>query len=107
MEKLPFMATENIMMESVKRGGDRQELHEIIRVYSHEAAARVKLNGESNNLIEKIAEDSRIPLTREEIIKELDPAKYTGRSASQTEEFVEEVIKPILSRHYTAPVGRF
>ncbi len=104
MEKLPFMATENIMMESVKRGGDRQELHEIIRVYSHEAAARVKLNGESNNLIEKIAEDSRIPLTREEIIKELDPAKYTGRSASQTEEFVEEVIKPILSRHYTAPV---
>ena len=104
MEKLPFMATENIMMESVKRGGDRQELHEIIRVYSHEAAARVKLHGESNNLIDRIAEDDRIPLTREEILKELEPSKYIGRSASQTEEFIKDVIEPILKKHYTEPV---
>ncbi len=68
MEKLPFMATENIMMESVKRGGDRQALHEIIRVYSHEAAAKVKLEGGQNNLIDKIANDERIPLNKEEIL---------------------------------------
>ncbi len=104
MEKLPFMATENIMMESVKRGGDRQELHEIIRVYSHEAAAGVKLRGEANNLIDRIAADERIPLTKEEILKELDPSKYIGRSASQTEEFVETVVNPILEKHYTEPV---
>lgn len=104
MEKLPFMATENIMMESVKRGGDRQELHEIIRVYSHEAAARVKLHGESNNLIDRIAEDSRIPLTKEEILKELEPSKYIGRSVSQTEEFIKDIIEPILKKHYTEPV---
>ena len=104
MEKLPFMATENIMMESVKRGGDRQELHEIIRVYSHEAAAGVKLRGEANNLIDRIAADERIPLTKEEILKELDPSKYIGRSASQAEEFVETVVNPILEKHYTEPV---
>lgn len=104
MRELPFMATENIMMESVKRGGDRQELHEIIRVYSHEAAARVKLYGESNNLIDRIASDIRIPLTKEEILKELEPSKYIGRSASQTEEFIKDVIEPILKKHYTEPV---
>lgn len=105
MEKLPFMATENIMMESVKRGGDRQQLHEIIRVYSHEAAAQVKLHGGANDLIDRIAADSRIPLSKEEILKELDPAKYIGRSASQTEEFIREVVAPILERHYTEPVN--
>ena len=65
MEKLPFMATENIMMESVKRGGDRQELHEIIRVYSHQAAAKVKLEGGTNDLIDRIAADERIPLSKD------------------------------------------
>ena len=101
MEKLPFMATENIMMESVKRGGDRQELHEIIRVLSHAAAAKVKLEGEANDLIDRIAADERIPLTKEEIMKELDPQKYIGRSVSQTEEFVKSVIDPILEKYLT------
>lgn len=99
MEKLPFMATENIMMESVKRGGDRQQLHEIIRVYSHEAAAKVKLEGKRNDLIDKIAADDRIPLTKEEILSELDPVKYIGRCVSQTEEFVSNVIEPILKKY--------
>lgn len=105
MEKLPFMATENIMMESVKRGGDRQELHEIIRVYSHEAAAKVKLYGEQNNLIDSLANDDRIPLTKVEILKELQPIKYIGRSASQVEEFISEVVKPILGKHYKESIS--
>lgn len=104
MEKLPFMATENIMMESVKRGGDRQQLHEIIRVYSHEAAAKVKLEGKRNDLIDKIAADDRIPLTKEEILSELDPVKYIGRCVSQTEEFVSNVIEPILKKYSTDDV---
>ena len=99
MEKLPFMATENIMMESVKRGGNRQELHEMIRVYSHEAAAKVKLEGGANDLIDRIAADARIPLSKDEILAELDPAKYIGRSASQVEEFLSQVVKPVLDRY--------
>lgn len=105
MEKLPFMATENIMMESVKRGGDRQELHEIIRTLSHRATARVKLEGGTNDLIERIAADERIPLTYDEIIKELDPQKYIGRSVSQTEEFVRDVIDPILKKYNTESIN--
>ena len=105
MEKLPFMATENIMMESVKRGGDRQELHEIIRVLSHAAAAKVKLEGGANDLIDRIAADERIPLTKEEIIKEVDPRKYIGRSVSQTEEFIRDVIDPILKKYNTESIN--
>ncbi len=101
MEKLPFMATENIMMESVKRGGDRQELHEIIRVYSHEAAAKVKLEGGQNNLIDKIADDERIPLNKEEILSQLQPSKYIGRSVSQVEEFISNSVNPILEKYYS------
>lgn len=101
MEKLPFMATENIMMESVKRGGDRQELHEIIRVHSHAAAAKVKLEGGQNDLIDRIAADERIPLTKEEILAELDPNKYIGRSASQVDEFCREVVAPVLERYHS------
>ncbi len=104
MEKLPFMATENIMMESVKRGGDRQELHEIIRVYSHQAAAEVKLHGRPNDLIDRIVADERIPLTREEIMAELDGSKYIGRSAVQTENLVTTVIKPLVDKYYNGPV---
>ncbi len=99
MEKLPFMATENIMMESVKRGGNRQELHEKLRVHSHAAAAKVKLEGKKNDLIERIAEDESFPLSKEEILAELDPKKYIGRSVSQVEEFLKDVIAPILSRY--------
>ena len=102
MEKLPFMATENIMMESVKRGGDRQELHEIIRVHSHAAAAKVKLEGGQNDLIDRIAEDERIPLTKEEILSQLDPKKYIGRSVSQVEEFIREVSTPVIERYHSA-----
>ena len=101
MEKLPFMATENIMMESVKRGGDRQELHEIIRVHSHAAAAKVKLEGGQNDLIDRIAEDERIPLTKDEILSQLDPKKYIGRSVSQVEEFIREVSAPVIERYHS------
>ncbi len=99
MEKLPFMATENIMMESVKRGGNRQELHEALRVHSHAAARRVKLEGGANDLIDRIAADPIFPLSREEIVSQLDPALYIGRSVSQVEEFLCGVAQPILGRY--------
>ena len=99
MEKLPFMATENIMMESVKRGGNRQELHEALRVHSHAAARRVKLEGGANDLIDRIAADPSFPLSREEIVSQLDPALYIGRSVSQVEEFLRGVVRPILDRY--------
>ena len=98
MEKLPFMATENIMMESVKRGGNRQELHEALRVHSHAAARRVKLEGGANDLIDRIAADPLFPLSREEIVSQLNPALYIGRSVSQVEEFLRGVAQPILDR---------
>ncbi len=101
MEKLPFMATENIMMESVKRGGNRQELHETIRVHSHAAAAVVKLEGGQNDLIDRIANDESIPLTKEEILSHLDPAKYVGRSISQVENFIKNEATPIIEEYYT------
>lgn len=104
MEKLPFMATENIMMESVKRGGDRQELHEIIRVYSHQAAAKVKLEGGTNDLIDRIAADDRIPLSKDEIVSQLKPGLYTGRCASQVTEFLDEVAGSIIARYDTTGV---
>ena len=100
MAELPFMATENIMMDAVKAGGDRQELHEIIRVYSHEAARRVKLEGGTNDLIERIAADERIPLTKAEILSELDPVKFIGRSPSQVDEFISDVVEPILNKYH-------
>ena len=93
MEKLPFMATENIMMESVKRGGNRQELHEVIRVHSHAAAAKVKLEGGSNDLIDRLAKDDRILLSKEEILDQLNPAEYVGRSVSQVEEYLETEVE--------------
>lgn len=104
MEKLPFMATENIMMESVKRGGNRQELHEVIRVHSHAAAAKVKLEGGTNDLIDRLAEDDRILLDRDEIMEQLDPVKYVGRSVSQVEEYLEQEVKPVLDRYYKKSV---
>ena len=100
MEKLPFMATENIMMESVKRGASRQELHEIIRVHSHAAAAKVKLEGGANDLIDRIAADERIPMTRPEIEAQLDPAAYIGRCPSQVEEFLTEWVDPLVAKYH-------
>ena len=97
-EELPFMATENILMEAVKKGGDRQELHEIIRQYSMEAARSIK-QGESNNLIQKIAANPKFRLTLEEIQEMLDPKKFIGRSVSQVEEFIEEYVKPKIEKY--------
>ena len=105
MEKLPFMATEDIMMECVKRGGNRQELHEALRVHSHAAAAKVKLEGGKNDLIERIAEHERFPITKEEILKHLDPSKYIGRSVSQVDEFLKETALPVIERNYKGEVG--
>jgi len=100
MEKLPFMATENIMMESVKRGGNRQELHEKLRVHSHAAAAKVKLEGGQNDLIERIANDDAFPLDIEEIKSHLNPSLYIGRCPSQVDEFIENVAQPIIDKFY-------
>jgi adenylosuccinate lyase len=96
MQELPFMATENIMMDAVKAGGDRQELHERIRTLSMEAGRNVKEKGLENNLLELIAADPAFNMSLEELKSTMDPAKYTGRSKEQTKEFIEEVIEPIL-----------
>ncbi len=99
MAELPFMATENIMMDAVKAGGDRQELHEKIRALSMEAGPRVKALGEDNNLLELIAADPAFGLTLEELEKTMDPKKYVGRAPEQTEEFLKEVIQPVLEEN--------
>ena len=96
MSELPFMATENIMMDAVKAGGDRQELHEKIRTLSMQAGSNVKDKGLDNNLLELIAADDEFPMTLEELQKTMEPSRYVGRSASQVEEFVNEVIRPVL-----------
>ena len=96
MSELPFMATENIMMDAVKKGGDRQELHELIRQHSMDAARVVKEEGGANDLIDRIVADSKFGLTREEIEKTLKPGNFTGRAGKQTEEFLKECVKPIL-----------
>lgn len=97
LEELPFMATENIMMEAVKRGGDRQELHERIRIHSMEAGKQVKLYGLKNDLIERIAADPAFVLSADEILAVMEPSNYTGRSAEQVEEFINSQVKPKLS----------
>lgn len=99
MAELPFMTTENILMESVKRGGDRQSLHEKIRVYSMEAGAVVKKEGKENDLLERIAKDSEFNLNLDEIKDILKPEKYIGRSIHQVEEFYEEDVKPMLEEN--------
>lgn len=99
MSELPFMATENIMMDAVKAGGDRQELHERIRELSMEAGRNVKVEGKENNLLELIANDSSFQLTLEELQKTMDPSKYTGRAEEQVEEFIQDVVQPILDEN--------
>ena len=96
MSELPFMATENIMMDAVKAGDDRQELHERIRELSMEAGRNVKEKGLDNNLLELIAADPAFNLTLDELKKTMDPAKYTGRASVQVEAFLENVVKPVL-----------
>ncbi|MDF2905557.1 MAG: adenylosuccinate lyase [Herbinix sp.] len=99
MAELPFMATENIMMAAVKAGGDRQELHERIRTLSMEAGRNVKEKGLDNNLLELIAADSAFNMKLEELKATMNPELYTGRAKEQTEEFIREVIKPILDEN--------
>ena len=96
MSELPFMATENIMMDAVKAGGDRQELHERIRTLSMEAGRNVKAEGGENDLLERIAADPAFNLSLEELKKTMDPKRYVGRAPQQVEEFLGEVIDPIL-----------
>ena len=96
MSELPFMATENIMMDAVKAGGDRQEMHEKIRTLSMEAGKNVKEKGLDNNLLELIANDPSFNMSLEDLQKKMDPSKYVGRSPEQVEEFLRDEIQPIL-----------
>jgi len=96
MAELPFMATENIMMDAVKKGGDRQALHEKIRQYSMEAGKKVKEEGLENDLCERILADPMFMITKEEMENIMKPENFTGRSSQQVEEFVNEFVKPIL-----------
>lgn len=99
MAELPFMATENIMMDAVKAGGDRQELHERIRELSMEAGKRVKAEGEENHLLELIAADPAFNLSLEELQNTMDPKKYVGRAPEQVKEFLQEAVWPILEEN--------
>ena len=99
MSELPFMATENIMMDAVKAGGDRQELHEKIRTLSMEAGKNVKVEGKENNLLELIAADPSFNLTLEDLQKTMDPSKYTGRAKEQVEAFLKNVVQPVLDEN--------
>ena len=99
MAELPFMASENIMMSAVKKGGDRQELHEKIRVYAQQAAKVVKEEGGKNDLIERICADESFGLNADEIEAILRPEDFTGRSAEQVEEFLTDIIEPILKEN--------
>ena len=99
MAELPFMAAENIMMSAVKKGGDRQELHEKLRQHSIAAAAQVKEEGKPNDLIDRVVNDASFGLTHADIDGVLVPEHFTGRSAQQVEEFLNEVIRPVLAAH--------
>ena len=99
MSEIPFMATENIMMDAVMRGGDRQELHEKIRQYSMQAGENVKVHGGENNLIDLISADSAFGMTKEEILAVMKPANFVGRAPEQTAEFLREVIAPIIEEN--------
>ena len=104
MSELPFMATENIMMDAVKAGGDRQELHERIRELSMEAGRNVKVEGKENNLLELIAADPAFNLSLEELQKTMEPSRYVGRAKEQTEAFLKKVVAPVLDR-YSGSLG--
>jgi adenylosuccinate lyase len=99
MEELPFMATENILMEAVKRGGDRQELHERIRIHSMEAGNQVKVEGNKNDLIERIASDKIFGLNLEELQAVLEPKNYIGRAPEQVVDFINDYINPLLEKN--------
>ncbi len=98
--ELPFMATENILMAAVKRGGDRQTLHEVIRAHAQAAAARVKQEGLENDLLERLAADPAIPLSSEEVHAALDPSHFVGRAPQQIVEFIASDLQPFLDRNH-------
>ncbi len=100
MEELPFMATEYIIMEEVKAGGNRQEIHETIRVHSMEASKKVKMEGKENDLIERIMNDSSLKMDKSKIAEVLDPKNFIGFAPIQTEEFVKNEIQPILEKYH-------
>lgn len=106
LEELPFMASENILMDAVKRGGDRQELHERIRVLSQEAGYHVKELGLANNLIDLMAADPAFGMTKEELSAHLNPAAYIGRCPEQVEEFLSREIAPVLEKYSGALDGK-
>ena len=106
LEELPFMASENIMMDAVKRGGDRQQLHERIRVLSQEAGRQVKELGQPNNLIDLIAADPAFGMTHEELSAHLEPSRYIGRCPQQVEEFLRHEVQPVLERYQSALSGK-
>ena len=106
MEELPFMATENILMDAVKRGGDRQELHERIRTHSLAAGHQVKDEGKENDLLERIAADPAFGLTREEVMGHLDPSAYIGCCPEQVDAFLRDEIAPVLARYPDALSGQ-
>ena len=99
MSELPFMATENIMMDAVKAGGDRQELHERIRVHSMEAGRMVKVEGKKNDLLERIANDSAFNMTMDKLLSIMKPENFVGRAPRQVEEFLADEINPILEEN--------
>ena len=105
MEELPFMATENILMDAVKRGGDRQALHERIRTHSLAAGSRVKDEGKDNDLLERIAADPAFGLSKEEVLRHLNPADYIGCCPHQVERFLAEYVRPVLDRYPHALEG--
>lgn len=99
MQELPFMGTEEILMNAVLKGGDRQELHEKIRVYSMEAAREVKEFGRPNDLVDRIANDKSFGLTKEEILKALNPDNLCGRAVHQVEDFIKEEVNPVITKY--------
>ena len=104
-ENLPFMATEDIIMESVKNGGDRQEIHERVRVHSQAAAMRMKQDGLESDLLDRIADDPAFPMSHEALTALLAPEKYTGRAEEQTERFIKKVVDPILEKQEAKTIG--
>lgn len=99
MSEIPFMATENIMMDAVKKGGNRQELHELIRQHSMEAGKTVKVEGKENNLAELIAADPAFGLTVEEITSHFEPKNFVGRAPQQVEDYLNEYVKPVIEKN--------
>ena len=99
MAEIPFMATENILMDAVKRGGDRQDLHEVIRQYSMQAGYNVKVEGKDNNLLELIAADERFGITLDELKSLMKPELYVGRAPEQVTDFLTEDVSPIIEKN--------